>query len=121
MYARIPHLSKKIVHPSEEEMLSHDEYVKKSALKMKAAFEIVTSQMNKHLQYRGKLYQNNINYQVGDKVLVFLPTRRKGLTNKLIPGWTPPFTITKKISDVIFEMMVTDSWYKSLLCNVQFL
>ena len=90
----MPHLSKTTVHPSEDELLSQDEYIKKSAMKMKRAFEIVQTQMDKHLQYREKFYKNNINYQVGDKVLVFLPTKRKGITTKLLPGWSPPFIIT---------------------------
>ena len=79
MYARMPHLSKTTVHPSEDELLSHDEYIKKSAMKMKRAFEIVKTQMDKHLQYREIFIKTTSIIKLGIKYWYFCQLKGKEL------------------------------------------
>ena len=44
--------------------------------------------------------RNNVFLQVGDQVLVLLPST----TNKLHPAWQGPYQVTRIVSDVDYEV-----------------
>ena len=47
-------------------------------------------------------------FQAGDQVLILLPTS----TNKLLAEWCGPYTVTRKISDVNYEVQLTEGRHK---------
>ena len=48
-------------------------------------------------------------YQVGQRVWVFTPTRRKGLSPKLMHRWHGPFRVIQKPSQVHFQLRTLDN------------
>ncbi|UYV67008.1 hypothetical protein LAZ67_4003647 [Cordylochernes scorpioides] len=47
-------------------------------------------------------------YDVGDLVWVFTPVRKVGLSEKLLKKYFGPYRITKKLSDVNYEVTTVD-------------
>ncbi len=64
---------------------------------IKEMYELVNTNIEKSAK-RNKYYydrkRRNISYNLGDKVLVFYPTRFKGLSEKLLTQFHGPFIIT---------------------------
>ena len=56
-------------------------------------------------------------FENGDQVLVLLPTK----TNKLLAEWRGPYQITRKVSDVNYEIKVTDGRRKNRILHVNML
>ena len=48
-------------------------------------------------------------YEVGQRVWVFTPTRQKGLSPKLMSRWHGPFRIIEKLSQVHFRLRTLDN------------
>src|SRR5699024_1057139 len=46
----------------------------------------------------------HVEFQVGDKVKVFTRVRKKGKSEKLLLRWFSTYLITKKVSDVDYEV-----------------
>ena len=51
----------------------------------------------------------DLEYEVGQRLWVFSPTRQKGLYPKLMSQWHGPFRIIKKISQVHFHLRTLDN------------
>ncbi|UYV82112.1 K02A2.6-like [Cordylochernes scorpioides] len=49
-----------------------------------------------------------VHYNVGDLVWIFTPVRKVGLSEKLLKKYFGPYKITKKISDINYEVMTVD-------------
>ncbi len=65
-------------------------------------YEIVNSNIEKSAKRNKHYYDQkcrDVSYNLGDKVLVFYPTRFKGLSEKLLTQFHGPFTITKCYSN----------------------
>ena len=45
-----------------------------------------------------------VNFEIGQKVWVYTPKTRKGLSKKLLHCWHGPFRIVKKMSPVHFRL-----------------
>ena len=60
---------------------------------------------------------NDQNFSLGDGVLLFNPARIKGKSPKLTCKWEGPYTIVRKVSDLIYEIK-TSSNSKSKVVHV---
>lgn len=48
----------------------------------------------------------HVEYSVGDRVMVWTPTRKKGKSTKLLHRWHGPYEVTKKLSEVNYEVKI---------------
>ena len=62
-------------------------------------------------------HARNRQFQLGDQVLVLLPTS----TNKLLAEWRGPYPILRKVSDVNYEVKLTDGRKKKRILHVNML
>ena len=62
-------------------------------------------------------HARNRQFQPGDQVLVLLPTS----TNKLLAEWRGPYPILRKVSDVNYEVKLTDGRKKKRILHVNML
>ena len=56
-------------------------------------------------------------FRPGDQVLILLPTS----TNKLLAEWRGPYPVTRKVSDVNYEVKLTDGWRRNRIFHVNML
>jgi hypothetical protein len=47
-------------------------------------------------KFRYDRCQKNVQFQIGDLVMVFWPIPKQGVSNKLLPKWEGPYQITNK-------------------------
>ena len=104
MYGRNPQISREIIHPSFDELTSENQYVKDLAERMQESLKIVQANIDRQLLYREKSYKDNINIEKGDLFLVFMPRKYKGISEKLLPGYSYPFKVIEKLSFCIFKV-----------------
>ncbi|CAG2215736.1 unnamed protein product [Mytilus edulis] len=50
-----------------------------------------------------------INYAIGEKIWVFNPNAKPGLSTQLLHNWHGPYIIIDKLSDVIYKIQMCDS------------
>ena len=62
-------------------------------------------------------HARNRDFQPGDQVLVLLPTR----SNKLLAEWCGPYPVSRRISDVNYEIVMTDRRRKNRIFHVNML
>lgn len=55
-------------------------------------------------KYRYDAKHRHVEYQEGDQVKVFTPVRKVGRSEKLLLRWFGPYYITRKVSDVDYEI-----------------
>ncbi|RWS03246.1 retrovirus-related Pol polyprotein from transposon 297-like protein [Dinothrombium tinctorium] len=64
-------------------------------------------------QLRNKSYYDkkhrDVNFEVGEKVLVYFPIRRKGKSEKLFHKWLGPYRITQRHTPLVYEVETIDS------------
>ncbi|KAJ8977904.1 hypothetical protein NQ317_012405 [Molorchus minor] len=56
------------------------------------------------LKLRPELISNNSGYQAGDEVWLYNPARRKGRSPKLQKSWEGPYTVIKRINDLVYRI-----------------
>jgi hypothetical protein len=99
LYGRDPVLPPdRILHTVRTGVESEDQYLRSLDQGIKEMYRVVNNNVEK-AAVRNKYYYDkrhrDIRFNVGDKVLVYYPTRYKGLTEKLLTPFHGPFTITK--------------------------
>ena len=67
--------------------------------------------MKRDVEYRQKSYKETEEFNVGDRVLVFMPRKYKRISTKLLSGWSLPFRISKKMSFSIYQV-TSEDWSK---------
>lgn len=83
------------------------EYVEGLKLKLDKIHDWARQNLNlssKNMKRRYDCQSNAQNYKTGDLVWLFNPTRTKGRCPKLQRPWVGPFTVTHKISDILFRI-----------------
>ena len=77
---------------------------------MAEAFQTVKEAWKNDIDHRSRAYSGIApdGFKVGAKCLVFTPSRKKNVSDKLSSGWMGPFIITKKLSEVLYKVK-TDS------------
>jgi hypothetical protein len=56
------------------------------------------------MKARYDLKANSSGFQPGDKVWLYNPQRKKGRSPKLTPAWEGPYTVVKRINDVVYRI-----------------
>ena len=86
----------------------HDDYVADLHARMKSIFEMVRATLKKSAERQKRDYDTRIainNYSCGDLVYMLDTTKTIGLSPKLKSDvWKGPCIITRKISDLLFEI-----------------
>ena len=98
--------------PPVELSSSIDEHRRRIVSQIEEAQQIARDNIQKTQQKMKYLYDRNAenpDFQVGQRVWVFTPLRRKGLPPKLMHRWHGPFRIGKKLSEVHFLLRTLDN------------
>lgn len=82
-----------------EEMLTR---IKKSREAVKQ--RIHAEQKKQKLKYDSR--HRHVDYEVGEKVMVFTPIRKIGKSEKLLHRWFGPYSVIKKLNDVNYKVRV---------------
>ncbi|KAH3810436.1 hypothetical protein DPMN_138828 [Dreissena polymorpha] len=59
------------------------------------------------IQRQKRIHDKRTNYETfteGDKVLVYFPEKKEGMSSKLVSFWRGPYTVIWKLSDVVYEV-----------------
>ena len=56
------------------------------------------------MKTRYDIRSNSVGYQEGDQVWLFNPKRRRGRSPKLQSNWEGPYTVKKRINDVVYRI-----------------
>ncbi|UYV84377.1 hypothetical protein LAZ67_X001970 [Cordylochernes scorpioides] len=96
--------------PNPHEDLQED-YSQKIALRVEetrqlARLETLKAQEKDKARYDSK--HEAMDYNVGDLVWIFIPIRKVGLSEKLMKRYFGPYRVTRKLSDVTFEVEPVD-------------
>ena len=93
MFYRVPPTTRCQLHPMSGIIPSEDEYIKKLADRFKKAFKIVEANTERRLEYRELTFREANKLKEGDRVLVYIPRRTKGISSKLLPAYSHPNTV----------------------------
>ena len=105
MYGKSPNLTRHLSHPCTTELNSEDFYLKILAEKFQLAFSEVEKNTARNFQYLEKFYSKKKDINVGDTVLVFTPKKIQGVSPKILPSFSLPFKVEKKLSYCIFQLV----------------
>ena len=108
LYGREPRLPLDVsLLPPTQLSASIEEHRKRIVLQLEEA-QRLAKQNIEHTQQQMKIRYDqtslNPSYKIGQKVWVFTPKTRKGLSRKLMHRWHGPFRIVKKLSPVNFQL-----------------
>ena len=113
MYGRQPNLPIDIAHrglhienkddaiPFPQKAASH---ATKIVQKMAKAFQTVKEAWKYDIDHRSRAYSGIApeGFKVSAKCMVFTPARKKNVSDKLTSGWSGPFIISKKLSEILY-------------------
>jgi hypothetical protein len=78
---------------------------------LEAHLKVVKEKVGKNTHIAKKMqkkqYDRKLNfkpYQIGDRVRMYLPTLKKGMTKKFVRPWVGPFTVAEKLSDLLYRL-----------------
>lgn len=113
LYGREPRLPPdvKLLAPSNLSS-SVEEHRKRIVQQVEDAQTLARQNIQKAQQKMKALYDRNSRpaiYDVGDRVWVYTPKPRKGLSKKLRHLWFGPYRVVKKLSPVHFELKTCDN------------
>jgi hypothetical protein len=105
--ARIP-VNLMIPEPPQEEVQpTTSEYAEKLKKRFERTYELTRANTKKASKRYKDYYDANAEdktYNVGDEVWLHIPFVKKGKNVKLSRPWQEPYTIVKKISDVVYRI-----------------
>ncbi len=108
MFGREVHLPIDIMFGgTEERFQSENQYAKKTQEVLEQAFETVHTNIKQAQQSQKRYYDSKIRgvpLIVGDQVMLYLPAHKKGLSKKLHKCWDGPWTVKKKITEVLYRI-----------------
>lgn len=93
--------------PAEGPCTSNDIREGALAARNQAVRNIQKKQQSDKIRYDSK--HRHVEYAEGDQVKVFTPFRKVGRSEKLLLRWSGPYYITKKVSDVDYEVQMGTS------------
>ena len=67
--------------------------------------------MKNNIDHRSRAYSGIApeEFKVGTKCLIFTPLRKKNVSDKLTSGWSGPFIISKKLSEILYKVKADPS------------
>ena len=92
---------------SETEYASHETYAAEIYSRMQKAFEVARKHIQGEQKRQKRLYDAKLKgtpYKPGDKVWLYRPLRKVGVSPKLQSFWTGPYVVVKRISDAVYRI-----------------
>ena len=90
-----------------KEYLNSETYAAEVYSRMQKAFEMAREHIKGEQKRQKHLYDAKLKgypYNVGDKVWLYRPLRKVGLSPKLQSYWTGPYEVVKRISDAVYRI-----------------
>ncbi|CAC5393704.1 unnamed protein product [Mytilus coruscus] len=91
---------------------SSDDYKSEMVTRLQEAFTLAKDNLQAAQRKQKEQYDlksDVINYAIGDKIWVFNPSTKPGLSTKLLHNWHGPYVIIDKLSDVNYKIQMCDS------------
>lgn len=91
---------------------SASEYIKDLHIKFKLAFDVALHNIEIAQSRQTLNYDKNkitVNYNIGDKVRIWIPSSKKGQTPKLLCNWFGPYEIIQKLTPVTYRVKTIGS------------
>ena len=88
--------------------LDHDRRLENLRKSLKSAYKLAARANQKSQQINKRLYDRKAkerNFNVGDLVYLYSPARKPGLSKKFYRPWTGPYKITRKTSELNYEIV----------------
>ena len=117
MFYRIPPITRCQLHPISGTIPSEDEHIRELADRFKKAFKIVEANTERRLEYRELTYGEASKLKEGDRVLVYIPRRTKGVSSKLLPAYSLPFRVKKELSWSVYRVESEDWARKKIVLD----
>ena len=118
MYYRVPPITRGLVGPTKADRPSEDEYVDDISDRFKRAFKIVETNTKRRIEYRELTYKEASSFKPGDRVLVFMHKRTKGVSSKLLPAYSLPFVVKEALSWSVYRLE-SESWSESKITLIR--
>ena len=115
MFGRQPNLPIDIAHRGLQMECKDDsipfpqraaEHAARIVRRMTKAFQSVKEAWKNDIDHRSRAYSGIApdEFKVGAKCLIFTPSRKKNVSDKLTSGWSGPFIISKKLSEILYKV-----------------
>ena len=91
---------------------SSDDYKSEMVTRLQEAFTLAKDNLQAAQRKQKEQYDlksDVINYDIGEKIWVFNPSTKPGLSTKLLHNWHGPYIIIDKLSDVNYKIQMCDS------------
>ena len=87
------------------------EHAARIVRRMAKAFQSVKEAWKNDIDHRSRAYSGIApeEFKVGTKCLIFTPSRKKNVSDKLTSGWSGPFIISKKLSEILYKVKADPS------------
>lgn len=106
LYGREPAL------PFDTLLPSVTEYAGEAIARADHARQLARSRLQASQEHQRQLYDShhrNVHFSPGSLVLLWSPTRRVGLSEKLLSRYTGPYRVVRQVTDVTYEIVPADS------------
>jgi hypothetical protein len=93
--------------PCDSRLIEPADYVSKITEELEFAYEYVRERLDKNAIRQKRYYDlkaSGNELEVGNRVWLFTPFQKKGLSSKLTRKWTGPIVIIEKLVDVLFKI-----------------
>ena len=115
MFARDPNLPLDLIFggppTTKEDYRSHEEYAEALRYRFQRAYQWardnISSAITRQRQY---YYKDKIMFHNGEKVWLFHPNLKPKTSSKFPIRWTGPWTVLRKINDVLYEVKPDPRW-----------
>uniref|UniRef100_A0A6G5A9C4 Putative tick transposon n=1 Tax=Rhipicephalus microplus TaxID=6941 RepID=A0A6G5A9C4_RHIMP len=91
---------------NDKSQYARDAIMKAQAARQVARRRLLDSQDNQKSVYDAR--HRDVHFTPGDLVLLWFPSRRVGLSEKLLPRYSGPYRILRQVTDVTYEITPTD-------------
>lgn len=91
----------------ENEQMDVEDYAYRLREKLLAIHEIARERIqlaSDRMKARYDVNASNSGFYEGDRVWLYNPQRKKGISPKLTPAWEGPYTVVKRINDVVYRI-----------------
>jgi len=93
--------------PREEKSIPLNKWVWELQERLETAHQMVRQNTGNEMQRQKRIHDKRTNYETfkeGDKVLVYFPVKKVGMSPRLVSFWRGPYTVIRKLSDVVYEV-----------------
>ena len=108
LYGREMRLPLDIIYRSPNEDKCHSEYVQYVKRTLEISYETAREKLNLSHERQKDYYDRRTHgerFKAGDSVWLWSPVAQKGVAPKFHEPWTGPFKVTKRLSDVTYEIL----------------